>query len=248
MTSDEALRTLEVELRPGSPLWNGLRARDPRALDHVAGLYAAGGFLQHAAYFKQLAWRIAGDVSAQGTATGFTPTDVTFAKLRQMHTLSAAPLDADIREHVTDPTFRAAWTAWYERDHLPFYEKYAGPSSSLWYKLGALVESDDIARRAEAQRAELESFYDSYRAQRSIMGSPLPPPRGTPPTLDGLPAQAPRVPTWVWPVGLVAVGVGLWFVLRPHLRPGVRDDGFLTARDRTSAHSRRTRPRAEQGG
>ena len=161
-----------------------------------------------------------------------------------METLSAAPLDLDVRSNVADPVFLAAWDAWYRHDWRPFYEKYAAPgaASNFLHQFGAFFESDTLAERAEAQRAELEDFYRSYAQQRTAAGTPVPVARGLVPTLIALPQNEPAIPAWVWPLGALAVLGGGYLLLRPHLQAGFRKDRFLAARD-----LRRSMARADRG-
>ena len=146
-----------------------------------------------------------------GAMTGYTAPGITYDKMRQMQNGSARPLDLDIKTNVVDPTFRAAWTAWYEQAWLPFYEKFAGDDPSTLSRIRASFTSDEVAARAEAYRQQLSDFYVSYPKQRNAAGQLVPPPTGASPALVGAPT-APgglTLPWWVWGIGLAGVaGVG----------------------------------------
>ena len=144
------------------------------------------------------------------TATGYTAPGITYDKMRQMQNGSARPLDNDIKTNVIDPTFRAAWTAWYEQAWLPFYEKFAGADPSSLARLRATFTSDEVAARAEAYRQQLADFYVSYPKQRTAAGQLVPPPSGASPALvGGATSSALTLPWWVWGIGIAGVaGVG----------------------------------------
>ena len=168
--------------------------------------YAAPGYTQ-AAF----------GVPAQGAMTGWTAREITFGKMRQMHEASAEPMNRDVDQHVADPAYRAAWDGWYQRAWLPFFDRYAGPHASIWTKLGASLESDEIARQAESFRLQLEHFYRTYPQQRTRDGQPVPPPTGAPPVLGGLPAERGvggiALPWWGWALGIAAVGGAGWYLI-----------------------------------
>lgn len=166
----------------------------------------------------------------QPATAGFTSPSQTFARMRQMHALSAEPLYRDVKQ-VGDPVFREAYEAWYERAWLPFFGKYAGPNVDHLARFGALFTSDEVSARAEALRQELEEFYRSYPYQRTVAGQLVPPPSGQSPALAG-PLAPPAAPWWAWALGAVVIG-GVGYLVLEHFQRLNREARRRPLRDYT---------------
>lgn len=167
-----------------------------------------------------------GETKVGGTSTGayprnrasligFTAPTVTYDKIRTLQT-KVIPLDADVRKNVpTTAPFYAAWSLWFD-DFERFYTLY-GPVDAPGHAQGVFI-SDELAAKTSAYWRDYQQLYDTYSAQKTAQGKPVPPPsipKGSEPTVPpdnkgGGGGGGWSLPWWFWVGGTLVLGTALY--------------------------------------